>query len=374
MRGNIHEHPFLRSMATWSVMYPHFASAKLLSASGWDDVQDDGQLSPWTRRQRVIAVRLLDDTLRNESNVHDDPTVGAIQSLLGYEVRASSFSSPKWFLVLVSLTIRDDQILNGGGEKYILLRRFSKGIINKRSQCKDDTWTYFSRFLCLLDETNRLCMASGTARAPPDLGLPSHFQFSFPADLNLFTFGCHSPSEDNSLIYSLTGELYNVLSIAEISGDGPVAQSTYDYVASLWRHTLLEIAIDDNQHTTAQGIKADVRAAPIRLCIFLLASHLLPGPEFPHNQPPSQLASQLRALVDPTCSGLGSETAWDSFPGALGWCCAIGLRFADAGDRTWFVVNFLKLYHPWLLVKWEETSKSMCLVTSAVDKIQPMYM
>lgn len=63
-------------------------SAKLLNASGWDDILEMGSLSPWTTRQRFITIRLLNDTLANEREArHKHSTVAAIQSLLAFEVR-----------------------------------------------------------------------------------------------------------------------------------------------------------------------------------------------------------------------------------------------------------------------------------------------
>ena len=73
-------------MMEWTIHHPHFTSAKLLNASGWDDLQEDGKLSPWTIRQRQISIRLIEDVLRHDFSAHKYSTVGAIQSLLAFEV------------------------------------------------------------------------------------------------------------------------------------------------------------------------------------------------------------------------------------------------------------------------------------------------
>ena len=93
LRGRNHSHPFFRNVVVWSINDPHFMSAKLLSASGWDDILESGELSPWTSRQRLVSVKILRDTIINEPEVLDKPaTVGAIQALLGFEVRAPILS------------------------------------------------------------------------------------------------------------------------------------------------------------------------------------------------------------------------------------------------------------------------------------------
>jgi hypothetical protein len=67
---------------------PHFMSAKLLNASGWDDVLESGELTLWTVRQRFITIRLLRDALTNEVWRKDKySTIAAIQALLAFEVR-----------------------------------------------------------------------------------------------------------------------------------------------------------------------------------------------------------------------------------------------------------------------------------------------
>jgi hypothetical protein len=86
MRLHINGHSFLRNVITWSITFPHFTSAKLLNASGWDDIEESGELSPWTRRQRFITVKILNDLLKEDFKVYNDATIAAIQSLLGFEV------------------------------------------------------------------------------------------------------------------------------------------------------------------------------------------------------------------------------------------------------------------------------------------------
>jgi len=74
-------------MMQWTIHHPHFTSGKLLVASGWDDLQEHGELSSWTIRQRQISIRLIEDALTHNFEDHKFSTVGAIQSLLGFEVR-----------------------------------------------------------------------------------------------------------------------------------------------------------------------------------------------------------------------------------------------------------------------------------------------
>jgi hypothetical protein len=96
MRGNVYLHSFSHNIFSWAITYPHFTSAKILNASGWDDVQESGELSSWTLRQRSITMRLIDHTLKAECEGHKDATIAAIQSLLGFEVLLLSFVLAIW--------------------------------------------------------------------------------------------------------------------------------------------------------------------------------------------------------------------------------------------------------------------------------------
>lgn len=77
----------LSNIVRWAIADPHFMSAKLLNASSWDDVQESGELSSWTIRQRCITIRLLSDTLDYGTGQYQQHvTVAALQSLLAFEV------------------------------------------------------------------------------------------------------------------------------------------------------------------------------------------------------------------------------------------------------------------------------------------------
>jgi hypothetical protein len=257
-------------------------------------------------------------------------------------------------------------------ENYLLLRKFSRAVIDQGIQCEDDIWTFLTRGFFLLDQTNRLRMASNKATKPSAPELPFDFQFSCPVDFALFTLGHKRSSWEISPIYSLMMELHNVLSIADSSRVTPVSKHSYDYVASRWNHLSQDIVAYAGQEEISNGINENTSTAPIRLCIFMLASYLLSSQELYQNQSLSQLASQMRALLSVTGIGVDYHTAWIPFPGTLLWCCAIGIRFAGPSDKTWFLMQFLRISHSWLLERWEETCKNICLVARAVENMQPL--
>ena len=87
LHGEVDSHPFFSSVVQWATSNVHFASTKLLNASGWDDILESGELSIWTNRQRFISMRLLNDALTTDHGAENKyATVAAIQSLLGFEV------------------------------------------------------------------------------------------------------------------------------------------------------------------------------------------------------------------------------------------------------------------------------------------------
>jgi hypothetical protein len=78
IRQNAQHQAFVDDLTVWSITIPHYTSAKLLNASGFDDLQTSGEFSPWTLRQRSISIRLLRDALENDE-VHMPATIAAVQ-------------------------------------------------------------------------------------------------------------------------------------------------------------------------------------------------------------------------------------------------------------------------------------------------------
>lgn len=78
--------PFLKNVVRWTISDAYFMSAKLLNASGWDDVLEYGKVSPWTTRQRFITIRLLNDTFVKDAGAKTHVIIAALQSLLAFEV------------------------------------------------------------------------------------------------------------------------------------------------------------------------------------------------------------------------------------------------------------------------------------------------
>lgn len=86
MQTNTNRAPQHSNVLRWAVTTPYYTSAKLLQASGWDDVQDSGELSEWTARQRCITVRLLDDAFATGAKLEVQATVSTVLLLLSFEV------------------------------------------------------------------------------------------------------------------------------------------------------------------------------------------------------------------------------------------------------------------------------------------------
>lgn len=217
-------------------------------------------------------------------------------------------------------------------------------------------------------------MASNKTVEPPRLENPFDTQFSFPVDFALFTFGHHCPFENNSLIYSLLGDLYIVLSIAGSSDEAPVPLATYAYIVYQRERACSPISFDAAQDNINQGDKGNIMAVPICHSIFLLTSHLLSGVEDYEVGSLAQIASNIRKLLSETRIGVEYSIAWIPFPGALLWCYAIGVRFAGPKDKTWFLMQFLRVSHLGVLEKWDEACKSIFLISKALGNIHPMCM
>ena len=210
-------------------------------------------------------------------------------------------------------------------------------------------------------------------------------QFADPIDFSVFTFGQRSIAEDDRLVQALLCDLYHILSIAASHQMALPSRLTYERVISLHQSLLSHILDQDtpsNGHPipTPRHISSDATRsnnhyqliAPLQLSTFILTSYLLfssRNGEAPQTQSLARLASRLRALLDSRRRDHISS-CWLPFPGALAWCHAIGLRFADPQrDRTWFLMQFLRVTHLSVLETWEETSRSIEMVVYGLERV-----
>jgi hypothetical protein len=238
----------------------------------------------------------------------------------------------------------------------------------------------------LLFHADRLRRAGGDAKQfdrsfpgpylyGPDLHPPlcSNDRFTFPADLSLFTLSQKCLAEDQ-YIQVLLCDLYHLLALAT-DWQTSLDHSTYEYILCLQKQLLPYVPeqcfLDLNSSTSppafASSNKDNKFCEPLRLSIFILTSCLLSDPSESQSRNLAALATQLRFVL-----GLAhNHTTWFPFPGALVWCYAIGLRFADPQrDRTWFLMQFLRTSHACAMKSWEETSKSMEVVTYGLERIR----
>jgi hypothetical protein len=236
----------------------------------------------------------------------------------------------------------------------------------------------------LLSHADRLRRAGGDAKqvdrpfpGSQPHGLDLHpplypnYQFAFPIDLSLFTLDKSRVAEDE-YVQVLLCDLYYLLALAA-ERQAPLSHITYEYILCLHRQLLPYIpdSIDINNSTpppASTSSHADIQSRePLRLSVFILTSCLLSDPSESQSRNLAALATQLRSVLGLT----HNLTTWTPFPGALVWCYAIGLRFADPQrDRTWFLMQFLRTSHACTMKTWEETSKSIEVVTYGLERIR----
>lgn len=256
------------------------------------------------------------------------------------------------------------------------MRRFTKRIISQpHSPNEDYTWAVLSNGFFLLDQVYLL--HTDPKNIDKKLGLDFSFDYriSIPVDLHIFTLGNDCSSQMDTLLYILVGDLYYMLWIADQSSKGPVAQTTYDYVSAQWNDLYQNLRSDDNFSPFLLSHSEDIRIAPMRLSIFIYATYLLDSKlsQSPtQNIPIASLVSQLKKLLAKTGYGIEAHSLWMPFPGALLCCHAVGMRFAETEEKMWFTMQFMKLAHPWLIERWEDSFKTVGLVLSTVRNIKPL--
>ena len=260
------------------------------------------------------------------------------------------------------------------------LQHFYRGFMSHLGQSYDDDWTLVIRSNHLLScvdclrragNNGHLAHASTADPHKQDARMHSYFkyQFALPLQSSLFTFGQPCHAGDHHLIYTLLGDLYDTLSIATICQSSSISRSIYDRLISRQEELLPHISCQDYNkkgHPISNYCTTILDTiAPLRFSIFILISCLLFGNDIYQTQSPVKLASQLRVLLSSP-----NHTSWEPFQGALVWCLAIGLRFADARlDRTWFMMQFLRVAHRCVLNAWDETSKSLEVVVYGLERI-----
>lgn len=79
-------HSFFLSIIYAAVDHPALMSAKILSASAWDDLNKTEHISPITMQQSNITRELLNGSLANEEQRFSDVTVAALLSVLLFDV------------------------------------------------------------------------------------------------------------------------------------------------------------------------------------------------------------------------------------------------------------------------------------------------
>lgn len=253
--------------------------------------------------------------------------------------------------------------MNRVDNNYIGLRKFVKSIIAQpHPQHEDAAWNIMEGNIFLLDHADALNMTLGEVEE-------HDLQLSLPVDVGIFVFGSNYSLTENTSIVTLLGELHFMLWIAQKYSQGRITQDFCDYVYAQWCDLYQKTVVDNN--VTVPEKTEDIRASPIRLCIFMLATYLL-GPDMTHGIQLSQLACTLQQLLKKTGFALEAHLSWMPFPGALICCYMVGLRFAEKLQKTWFTMLFMKLSHAWLLDDWEGASKIIYLVSDAVRKIRPL--
>lgn len=123
-------------------------------------------------------------------------------------------------------------------------------------------------------------------------------------------------------------------------------------------HAQLHSLISDPIITTPDSYILPIQLSTYVLTSSLLAMHTIP-PDSPLSfQAPNSsfLTSYLRALLTTP-----NPTLLTSLPGAMLWIYAIGLCFSRVpGDRTWFLMQLLRVAHVWALgERWEEVVRSL---------------
>jgi len=267
---------------------------------------------------------------------------------------------------------------------------FYQGLIKEFARPNNEAWNTLICAHFLLSRADRLRRTSSNARPPygsfsnsqsdepdSDLRLRANYQFALPVDLTLFTLN-HTSMNKDQYIHVLLCDLYLLLA-PNVDWHNPLYPPTYEYVVGLHNQLLPYILDQDlsSMHSstsaptyTSSGIDNQFYG-PLRQSLFILTSCLLTNPCEGEPQSLSSLVSKLRSML----SLVHNHIAWTPFPGALVWCYAIGLRFADPQlDQKWFLMQFLRVSHSCTMKKWEETAKSMEVVTYGLERIRPMYL
>jgi hypothetical protein len=86
-------HKFFMSVIYAAITHPALMSAKILSASAWDDLNKAEHISAITLQQSHITRQLMNDSLSNQEQCFSDVTAAALISVLLFDVRAWTMES-----------------------------------------------------------------------------------------------------------------------------------------------------------------------------------------------------------------------------------------------------------------------------------------
>lgn len=196
--------------------------------------------------------------------------------------------------------------------------------------------------------------------------------------LSVFTLGQQSLPTDYGIVFTLLEDLYDIILIsAGVNKTSRTKEEIHRYVASKHRAMFPYFESRSNAEASAEIHPStpaeDYRIAPLRLLILILCSCLQYGFKPGHDSVLANLASQLRQLLESSGMLADYHAQWMPFVGALVWCYAIGVRFAEGKrDRTWFLMQFLRTSQSYILDATEVTSSSISMVLDGLEGIEQL--
>lgn len=230
----------------------------------------------------------------------------------------------------------------------------------------NENWSFLIRADRLLSYADRIRRAGNLDNR--QVRQYSNFQVSFPLDLSMFNLGQSSWIEDHLLIYSPLNDLYRIFSMVSGGQNLSLNRSDYDFLTSqhqsLAQYIPSEHLADKENFISSLGPESHDAITALRLSTMILTSSVLSDNEIMVAKL-AGLASQLRSLLS-----ANNYPNWNPLQGMLVWCLAIGLRFADPQrDRTWFLMQFLRVTHLCVLEAWDVTSRSLEVLVGGLERI-----
>ncbi|PLB50215.1 hypothetical protein P170DRAFT_139099 [Aspergillus steynii IBT 23096] len=349
-------HPSFHIVVLAAATHAPLMSAKILTASTWDDLNNTGEISNLTLKQGVITRRLIIGSLSNIHEASSDVNIAALVSILIFDVRQISLTRAGNADIVMPQLVSEDR------NAFFHHKQALHELIYMRGGMQALGFEgHLAKSMPLIEQFQKIVkIATPACYYRQSSGIfPTLCQ---PLDLKIFTFPIQhqntSPESTSPFLAMLLGHLSRLLLLVRecTSQSFPAkTQRCLGQCATIYRDLIATRPLIAND--------IDVRAIAI-----LHATLLFSWSGFAFNDVGLVYWSDSLNALQTSLRQPDIDQTWAHLPGALIWCLVIGARLAQLGSaRKWFMMQLVRVASCIALDWFDEVLQSLQLIVNGLD-------